>query len=133
MVAAEVKTLATQTAKATDEIGAQIAGMQAATQEFGHRDQGDRRRPSAAFREIAMAIAAAVEEQSATTSEIARNVENAARSSARVADNIGDVNRAASETGAASGRVLASAKVLSGEGAGIKVAVEKFLATVRAA
>jgi methyl-accepting chemotaxis protein len=132
VVAAEVKTLATQTAKATDEIGAQIAEMQAATQESVNaiKEIGT---TIGRISEIAMVIATAVEEQSATTGEIARNVENAARSSARVADNIGDVNRAASETGEASGRVLASAKVLSGEGAGIKVAVEKFLATVRAA
>jgi methyl-accepting chemotaxis protein len=80
-----------------------------------------------------MVIATAVEEQSATTGEIARNVDNAARSAARVAANIGDVNRAATETGAASSRVLASAKVLSSEGAKFKLAVETFLATVRAA
>jgi len=132
VVAAEVKTLATQTAKATDEISAQIAEMQAATQESvtAIKEIGT---TIGRISEIAMVIATAVEQQSATTGEISRNVENAARSAARVADNIGDVNRAASETGEASGRVLASAKVLSGEGAGIKAAVEKFLATVRAA
>jgi methyl-accepting chemotaxis protein len=78
-------------------------------------------------------IATAVEQQSATTGEIARSVDNAARSAAQVATNIGDVNRAAGETGVASGRVLASAKVLSSEGARFKHAVEDFLATVRAA
>lgn len=132
VVAAEVKMLATQTAKATEEIGAQIAEMQAATEEsvYAIKEIGA---TIARISEIAMVIATAVEEQSATTREISRNVDNAARSAARVAANIGDVNRAASETGTASGRVLASAQVLSGEGAGIKVAVEKFLATVRAA
>jgi methyl-accepting chemotaxis protein len=132
VVAAEVKTLATQTAKATDEIGAQIAEMQAATQESvtAIKEIGG---IISRISEIAMVIATAVEQQSATTGEIARNVDNAARSAAQVATNIGDVNRAAGETGTASGRVLASAKVLSSEGARFKVAVESFLATVRAA
>jgi methyl-accepting chemotaxis protein len=132
VVAAEVKTLATQTAKATDEIGSQIAEMQAATQDSvaAIKEIGS---TITRISEIAMVIATAVEQQSATTGEIARNVDNAARSAAQVATNIGDVNRAAGETGAASARVLASAKVLSSEGARFKLAVEGFLATVRAA
>jgi methyl-accepting chemotaxis protein len=132
VVAAEVKTLATETAKATDEISAQIAEMQTATQEsvIAIKEIGA---TIGRISEIALVIATAVEQQSATTGEISRNVDNAARSATRVAANIGDVNRAASETGAASGRVLTSAKVLSSEGAKFKVAVEKFLATVRAA
>ena len=132
VVAAEVKTLATQTAKATDDIGAQIAEMQAATQESvtAIKDIGS---TIGRISEIATAIAVAVEQQSKTTHEIARNVDHAARSTARVAGNIGDVNRAAGETGAASGRVLASAQVLSSEGSKFKEAVEQFLATVRAA
>jgi methyl-accepting chemotaxis protein len=83
--------------------------------------------------EIATAIASAVEQQSQTTHEIARNVGHAAHSTERVATSIGDVNRAAVETGSASGRVLGSAKVLSNEGTKFKSAVETFLATVRAA
>jgi methyl-accepting chemotaxis protein len=132
VVASEVKTLATQTAKATDEIGSQIAEMQAATQESvsAIKEIGT---TITRISEIALVIATAVEQQSATTGEIARNVDNAARSSAQVATNIGDVNRAASETGSASSRLLASAKVLSGERARFKLAVEGFLATVRAA
>jgi methyl-accepting chemotaxis protein len=65
--------------------------------------------------------------------EIARNVEQAAQSTGWVAGIIGDINRAASETSGASGQVLKSAKVLSGEGAKFKLTVEKFLETVRAA
>jgi methyl-accepting chemotaxis protein len=132
VVASEVKTLATQTAKATDEISSQIAEMQAATRESvsAIKEIGT---TITRISEIALVIATAVEEQSATTGEIARNVDNAARSSAQVATNIGDVNRAASETGSASSRLLASAKVLSGERARFKLAVEGFLATVRAA
>ena len=132
VVASEVKVLATQTGKATEEIGAQIAAMQTATHDS-----------VAAIKEIgstigrisgiATAIAAAVEQQSATSKEIARNVENAADSATQVAVNIGDVNRAATETGEASGHVLKSARLLSNEGSKLKGEVEKFLATVRAA
>jgi methyl-accepting chemotaxis protein len=132
VVAAEVKSLANQTAKATDEIGTQIADMQAATtdsvaaiKEIG----GTIDRVS----EIASAIAAAVEEQGAATQEIARNVQQAAQGTAEVAANIVDVNKGASETGSASGQVLSSAQALSSEGDKLKREVTKFLATVRAA
>ncbi len=132
VVASEVKTLATQTAKATDEIGAQIAEMQAATRESvsAIKEIGS---TIGRISEIATAIAVAVEQQATTTQEIARNVDHAANSTARVAANIGDVNQAAGETGTASSQVLKSAKVLSSEGIKFKEAVAKFLATVRAA
>jgi methyl-accepting chemotaxis protein len=132
VVASEVKTLATQTAKATEDIRSLIAEMQAATGESVNaiKEIG---KTIGRISEIATAIAAAVEEQSAATVEIARNVEQAAQSTSRVAGNIGDVNRAAGETSSASGQVLTSAKVLSGEGAKFKLTVEKFLKTVRAA
>jgi methyl-accepting chemotaxis protein len=132
VVAAEVKQLASQTAKATDEIGTQIAGMQAATQDSVAAIQeigGTIGRIS----EIASVIAAAVEEQGATTQEIARNVGEAARGTQQVASNITDVNRGAGETGSASARVLASAQSLSGESSHLKAEVEKFLSMVRAA
>jgi methyl-accepting chemotaxis protein len=132
VVASEVKTLATQTAKATDEIAAQIAEMQAATQESVNsiKEIGS---TIARISETAAAISAAVEQQSATASDIGRSVEGAADNAGQVAANIADVNRAASETGAASDSLLASAKTLSAEGSKFKVAVERFLATVRAA
>ncbi len=132
VVASEVKSLATQTAKATDEIGAQIAEMQSVTQDSvaAIKEIGS---TIGRISQIALTIAAAVEEQSVTTQDIARSVENAAHSTARVADNIGDVNRAANETGSASARVFTSAEALSSEGSKLKVEVEKFLAMVRAA
>ncbi len=132
VVAAEVKTLATQTARATEDIRSLIAEMQAATGESVNaiKEIGA---TIGRISEIATAIAAAVEEQSAATVEIARNVEQAAQSTGRVAGNIDDVNRAASDTSSASSHVLASAKVLSGEGVKFKQTVEKFLKTVRAA
>jgi methyl-accepting chemotaxis protein len=132
VVAQEVKALAAQTAKATEEIGTQITGMQAATQgsvaaiaEIG----GTIRRIS----EIAATIAAAVEEQGAATQEISRNVQQAAQGTAQVASNITDVNRGAGETGSASAQVLSSARSLSSESNHLKVEVDKFLDSVRAA
>jgi methyl-accepting chemotaxis protein len=132
VVAQEVKALAAQTAKATEEIGTQIASMQTATDES-----------VAAIKEIgatitrisgiAAAIAAAVEEQSTTTGEIARSVHQAARGTTEVAANIADVNRGATETGTASTEVLDSARSLSKESGSLRAEVEKFLATVRAA
>ncbi len=94
VVAQEVKALAAQTAKATDEIGTQIAGMQAATQESvgAIKEIGG---TIGRISEIAAAIAAAVEEQGAATQEIARNVQQAAQGTAQVATNITDVNRGA--------------------------------------
>jgi methyl-accepting chemotaxis protein len=132
VVASEVKMLATQTGKATEDIGSLIAEMQAATGESVNaiKEIGA---TIGRISEIATAIAAAVEEQSAATGEIARNVEQAAQSTGRVAGNIGDVNHAASETSSASNQVFASASRLSGEGAKFKLTVEKFLKTVRAA
>jgi methyl-accepting chemotaxis protein len=132
IVAQEVKALATQTAKATDEIGAQISTMQVATQdsvaaikEIG----GTIRRVS----EIAAAIAAAVEEQGAATEEISRNVQQAAQGTSEVADNITQVNRGANETGSASSQVLGSAQALARESGQLRSEVERFVRTVRAA
>ncbi len=132
VVASEVKMLATQTAKATEEISAQIAAMQAATRD----SVGAIKEISSTIgriSEIAKTISSAVEEQSATTNDIVTNVENAIRTTSRVAANIGEVNRAAGETGSASNEVLDSARLLSDEGSKLKSELEKFLTTVRAA
>ena len=132
VVASEVKQLASQTAKATDEISTQIAGMQTATQESvaAIKEIGG---TIARISEIASTIAAAVEEQGAATQEIARNVGEAAKGTAQVASNITDVNRGAGETGSASSQVLSSAQSLSSESNHLKAEVDKFLSTVRAA
>jgi len=132
VVAQEVKALAAQTAKATDEIGSQIAGMQTATNEAVAAIKaigGTIGRIS----EISSTIAAAVEEQGAATQEISRNVGEAAKGTAEVATNITDVNRGASETGSASAQVLSSAQSLSSESNRLKLEVGKFLHTVRVA
>ena len=132
VVAQEVKALAAQTAKATDEIGTQIATMQEATSESVGAIQ-EIGATIGRISDIATAIAAAVEQQGATTGEIARNVNEAAKGTTQVAENISDVNRGASETGSASTQVLTSAQSLSRESGCLKTEVEKFLATVRAA
>jgi methyl-accepting chemotaxis protein len=94
VVAQEVKALAAQTAKATDEIGTQIAGMQTATQDSvtAIKEIGG---TIGRISEIASTIAAAVEEQGAATEEIARNVQQAADGTAEVAANIGNISRSA--------------------------------------
>ncbi|HEY1475862.1 MAG TPA: methyl-accepting chemotaxis protein [Pseudolabrys sp.] len=132
VVATEVKTLATQTAQATETIKTQIAEMQnmtresvAAIKEIG----GTIRRIS----EIAATITGAVDAQGAATQEIAHNIAQAAQGAAQVAVNITDVNHDADETGTASIKVLQAAQFLSGESRKLGLEVEKFINTVRAA
>jgi len=132
VVASEVKALAEQTAKATGEIGQQITGIQAATQDSVgaiKEISGTIERLS----EISSTIAAAVEEQGAATQEISRNVQQAAQGTQQVSSNITDVQRGASETGSASSQVLAAARSLSGDSSRLKLEVGKFLTNVRAA
>jgi methyl-accepting chemotaxis protein len=132
VVASEVKALAEQTAKATGEIGQQIAGIQSATQESVSAIKeisGTIERLS----EISSTIAAAVEEQGAATQEISRNVQQAAMGTQQVSSNIADVQRGTSETGSASSQVLSAAQSLSGDSNRLKLEVGKFLDTVRAA
>ena len=132
VVAQEVKQLAAQTAKATEEIIAQIKGMQSSTQDSVAAIK-EISSTIGRISEIAATIAAAVEEQGAATQEIARNVAQAAHGTTQVATNITNVNRAASETGSASTEVLGSAKSLANESNRLKLEMGKFLATVRAA
>jgi methyl-accepting chemotaxis protein len=132
VVASEVKALAEQTAKATGEIGQQISGIQAATEE----SVGAIREISGTIErlsEISSTIAAAVEEQGAATQEIARNVQQAAQGTHEVSSNITDVQRGASETGSASSQVLSAAQTLSSDSSRLKLEVGKFLDSVRAA
>ncbi|MBI5320826.1 methyl-accepting chemotaxis protein [Bradyrhizobium sp.] len=132
VVASEVKALAEQTAKATGEISQQISGIQAATQE----SVGAIREISGTIErlsEISSTIAAAVEQQGAATQEISRNVQQAAQGTQQVSANIGDVQRGAGETGSASSQVLSAAQMLSGDSNRLKVEVENFLNSVRAA
>jgi methyl-accepting chemotaxis protein len=132
IVAQEVKALAAQTAKATEEIETQIQGMQLATTESVHaiKDVGA---TIAQISAIAEEISVAVKAQGTMTGGIADNVEQAASGTAEVAANIAKVSLGAVETGCASTQVLQAARSLSGESQQLKSAVERFLATVRAA
>ncbi|WKA27665.1 methyl-accepting chemotaxis protein [Bradyrhizobium roseum] len=132
VVASEVKALAEQTAKATDDIGRQIADIQAAT---GDSVSAIRAISSTIEKlsEISSTIAAAVEEQGAATQEISRNVQQAALGTTQVSANIADVRSGAVETGSASTQVLSAAQSLSGDSNRLKLEVGKFLNSVRAA
>uniref|UniRef100_Q07NT7 Methyl-accepting chemotaxis sensory transducer n=1 Tax=Rhodopseudomonas palustris (strain BisA53) TaxID=316055 RepID=Q07NT7_RHOP5 len=132
VVASEVKALAEQTAKATGEIGQQIAGIQAATQESvsAIHEIGQ---TIARMSEISSTIASAVEEQGAATQEISRNVQQAAHGTQQVSMNIGDVQRGAVETGSASAEVLSSARTLAQDSDRLRTEVANFLNSVRVA
>ncbi len=132
VVAQEVKSLAGQTAKATEEISSQIANMQLATEELvgAIKAIGE---TIERISDIATSIAAAVEQQGAATQNIAGSVRAAASGTAGVAVNIRSAAQGAGETGETSSRMFASAQALSGESLHLKAEVEKFLDRVRAA
>ena len=132
VVAQEVKSLAEQTAKATAQIASQIGDIQMSTAEAVTAIAGINSVVKS-MQEISTTIASAVEQQGAATNEIARNVQQAADGTGRVSASIGNVTRAASETGTAAGEVLSSATALSQQSAQLRAEVDKFLATVRAA
>ena len=132
VVANEVKSLASQTAKATDEISAQVGAMQNVTTEAVQAIEGIGR-TIGAINEITSAISVAVEQQGSATQEIARNVQEAALGTGQVSSNIAAVNHAAEKTGSASNGVLASAEQLSQQAAALRTDVDRFLANIRAA
>ena len=112
VVASEVKSLAAQTAKATEDIRSQIDAMQSTTSDAVDAI-GSIRETISTISDATSSIAAAIEEQTATTSEISRNVQEAARATTEVSTNISGVQQAASETGAAATQLLELAKELS--------------------
>ena len=132
VVASEVKSLASQTAKATDEISSHILGMQGATQESvaAIKQIGG---TIGQISDIASSIANAVEQQSSATQEIARSVQNVAQGTNEAAADIMQVNRGATETGAASEEVLNSARTLSNESQRLRAELDRFMSNIRAA
>jgi methyl-accepting chemotaxis protein len=132
VVASEVKSLASQTARATDEISSHISGMQSATQESvaAIKEIGG---TIGQISEIASSIATAVEQQGSATQEIARSVQNVAQGTQEAAANIMQVNRGATETGSASEDVLNSAQSLSSESKRLRAELDRFMANIRAA
>ena len=132
VVASEVKNLATQTAKATEDIAGQIKQIQGATAEAVDAIKAI----ASTITEVNMIasnIAAAVEEQGAATTEIARNVQKTAVSTQEVTITIVGVSRAANETGALAGQVLGAANDLSQQAQQLTNEVNAFVAGVRAA
>ena len=132
VVATEVKELASQTARATEEISGQIGEIQGVTDRavvaIGAITSRIRE-----INNVAAGIAAAVEQQGAATQEIVRNVSQASSGTSEVTRNIGGVAQASEETGAAAGQVLTSAAELSRQSEHLSAEVQRFLSTVRAA
>jgi methyl-accepting chemotaxis protein len=132
VVASEVKSLAEQTAKATAEIAGQIGDIQGATTESVDAI-GVITGVIKSMNDISTAIAAAVEEQGSATNEISRNVQLAAASTGEVSSNISKITQSSGEAGAAASQVLTAASELSRQSEQLRMEVDKFLGTVRAA
>jgi len=132
VVASEVKSLANQTAKATDEIRSQIANMQQVTTSAvgAIRNIGQ---TIAEINEVTTAIAAAVEQQGAATREIARNIQHAAGATSEVSSNIIGVSTASTQAGSAAGEVLSASGALRREADLLRSEIDAFLSNIRAA
>ena len=132
VVASEVKSLANQTAKATEEIASQIGAMQSVTGEAVDAIKGIGGTIEQ-INEIATTIASAVEQQGAATQEIARNVQEASKGTSEVTSNISGVNQAASETGNSARQVLDATGQLTEQSDNLRTEVARFLEFIRAA
>ncbi|MBK1658087.1 methyl-accepting chemotaxis protein [Paracraurococcus ruber] len=132
VVAGEVKTLAAQTAKATEEIGGQIGQIQSATGDAVTAIQGIAA-TVARVSEIAGSIAAAVEEQARATQSISGDVQGVAVGTGAVTGRIGEVSALADQTGQSATQVLDASSQLSRQATAIREAVDRFLRDVKAA
>ncbi|WP_085375510.1 methyl-accepting chemotaxis protein [Magnetospirillum sp. ME-1] len=130
VVANEVKHLASQTAKATDEIGQQIASIQSTTADAVSAIEGIGK-TIGRMDEIATAIAEAVDQQGAATQEIARNVHEAAGGAQEVSRHISSISRKASDAGNAARDLLGAAAGLARESETLRTGVDRFLGEVR--
>ncbi|MDQ0348916.1 methyl-accepting chemotaxis protein [Ancylobacter vacuolatus] len=132
VVAMEVKTLAEQTSKATDEISSQIAAVQGATNDVVKAIEnisGTIRR----IDEISSAIATSIDEQGAATGEIAQNVHQAAQGTQEVSSSISTVSVAAADTGRVSAEIVRSAADLSSQATRLRTQFDTFIERIRAA
>jgi methyl-accepting chemotaxis protein len=132
VVASEVKGLASQTAKATEEISAQIGAMQSSTNDAVVAIASINK-TIGRMNEIASAIAAAVEQQGAATQEITRNTQEAARGTGEVSRNITGVNAAAGQAGQAASDVLTASTQLGDQAQSLRSQIDRFFADIRAA
>jgi methyl-accepting chemotaxis protein len=132
VVASEVKALANQTAKATEEISAQVAAMQSSTSDAVAAISGITQ-TIGQMSEITVSISTSIEQQGDATREIARNIQQVAAGSSEISAHIGGVTTAASATGKAATDVLTNARELDNQSGMLRSAVDGFLAKVRAA
>jgi methyl-accepting chemotaxis protein len=132
VVASEVKNLAGQTAKATEEIAAQVSNMQRVTQDTAGMIR-DISGVITQMNEITTAIASAVEQQGATTHEIARNVQQAAEGTRTVTSSIGEVSTAVADVRTTAGQVLSVSGQLSQDAGKLETVIEGILTRLRAA
>ena len=132
VVASEVKALASQTAKATEEISAQVAAMQASTSD-AVLSIGGITGTIAQMSEITANISSAIEQQGSATREIAHNIQTVAAGSSEINAHIGGVSSAAEATGSAASTVLSNARELDNQSGMLRAAVDEFLTKVRAA
>jgi len=132
VVASEVKALANQTAKATEEIAAQVTAMQTSTGEAVAAISGITQTISQ-MSEITNSITTSINQQGDATREIARNIQSVAAGSNEISMHIGGVTQAAEATGAAASEVLSNARQLDTQSGLLRQAVDGFLSKVRAA
>jgi methyl-accepting chemotaxis protein len=132
VVAGEVKNLASQTAKATDDIDTQVRAMQSTTQDVVAAIHNITR-TIGSMDEIASAIAGAVQQQGAATLEIANSAQSAAQGTTQATAEINSVREAADQTGHSANAVLGSAQQMAGLANDLQSEVEQFLGQVRAA
>jgi methyl-accepting chemotaxis protein len=132
VVATEVKSLADQTGKATQEIAEQIGEIQEATRRTVSA-MGDIRNTIGRIDQISTAVAAAVEQQGAATREIARNTQEAAHGTQEVTGHFSTVLRATTETGAGAALVLSAADDLTRQTEALRTDVGRFLTNIRSA
>jgi len=131
VVAGEVKALAGQTARATEEISTQITAIQAGTDQAVGAIRGIAATVTR-VNEIAVAIAAAVEQQGAATREISQNLQQVAQGTTEISDNIAGVNEAMEATGTAAGQVLSASDELADRAGQLRTDVNGFFARIRA-
>ncbi len=132
VVASEVKSLANQTAKATEDISAQITGMQSVTDDTV-KSIGRIQEIIAQIGKTTTSIASAVDQQGSATQEIARNAQNAAKSTQEVSKTVGSLEASSTETGASAGQVLKSSNTLVDQSDELQTQISGFLAQIRAA
>ena len=132
VVASEVKNLAAQTARATEEISTQISDVQTATRSAVGAISAISETISR-IDEITATVAAAVDQQTAATSEISRNVQEAAQGTSQVSANIETVSIAANDTGSAAGQLTGASGALAEQASTLRKCVQDFLANVKVA